>query len=166
MASEPERLPAKTEPVAKREGSQEAETRDPQAQELPTTADDLAGEAIEEKERSSNASEIHTGNTTARNSEEKDTKTQSHGPSLGAVHSVIPRASKRVIIILVACAGVFSPMTSAIYLPALSSIADDLKVKTSYVNLTITTCTYKSPRHQFPDNALGLDENTPSVASV
>lgn len=132
-----------SEPVAETEGSR-AETGQA-TQDLATTADDLAAETIEEKELSVSQTGIDTGSTTARDSEEKSTETEGPGPDLPAVHSVIPRSSRRSIILLVAFGGLFSPLTSAIYLPALNSIADDLKVKTSYVNLSITTCMFPLP---------------------
>ncbi len=50
--------------------------------------------------------------------------------------------SQRQKIIIVLCAtlgGLFSPFSSGIYYPALSTIADDLSVSISQVNLTITT---------------------------
>lgn len=151
MEPGPERRRSLSETAAETGDCQQpqAKTETCTTQDLATTADDLAAEVLEEKEQISTKAEIHTENTTARNSEdkpdedpeEKPEQAPSHGPEAGAVHSVVPRSSKRVIILLVACAGVFSPLTSAIYLPALNSIADDLKVKTSYINLSITTCT-------------------------
>lgn len=151
MEPGPERRRSLPEPAAETGDCEQpqAKTGSSAAQNLATTADDLATEVLEEKEQISTKAEIHTESTTERNSEdkpdedpeEKSEKAPSHGPEAGAVHSVVPRSSKRVIILLVACAGVFSPLTSAIYLPALNSIADDLKVKTSYINLSITTCT-------------------------
>lgn len=147
MAPGPERRPSLPEPAAETKWSEQPQAKT-ETQDLATTADDLAAEVLEQKERISSQNEPHTETTTARNSEdkpdekpdEKSEKQQSHGPEAGAVHSVVPRSSKRIIILLVACAGVFSPLTSAIYLPALTSIADDLNVKTSYINLSITTC--------------------------
>lgn len=164
MEPEPERRTALPEPAAETEGCEQplAKTGSPTPQDLATTADDLAAEVLEDKEQLPTKAEIHTESTTARNSEEKPDKgsdegpeeepekTPSHGPAAGAVHSVVPRSSKRVIILLVACAGVFSPLTSAIYLPALNSIADDLKVKTSYINLSITTCKRLLPQALTP----------------
>lgn len=137
---EPERRPVTPEPVAETEGCQ-GKTVNSTPQKLTMTTDDLAAEVLEEGEKGTSKTGIDTGSTTARNSEEKPTETGGNGPTQEAVYSVIPRASKRVIILLVAFGGLFSPLTSAIYLPALNSIADDLKVKTSYVNLSITTCT-------------------------
>ncbi|PSR82028.1 major facilitator superfamily domain-containing protein [Coniella lustricola] len=56
-----------------------------------------------------------------------------------AIYSVIPRNQKIIIIMLVSVSGLLSPLTGSIYLPALNQIAQDLKVKTSLVNLSITT---------------------------
>jgi hypothetical protein len=56
-----------------------------------------------------------------------------------APFSVFPRTQKRWIIFLVAFAGMFSPMSSFIYYPAISSIADDLRVSVESVNLTVTS---------------------------
>lgn len=118
-------------------------------EEVPTTVDDLAAEAIEEEERAADSKEYHsdTGSTTARNSEQHDEKADTPAtaeePQAASdpepVHSVFPKRQRVVIILLVAFAGLFSPLTSAIYLPALNSIASDLGVKTSLVNLSITT---------------------------
>lgn len=147
MEPGPERRRSVPEPAAETGHCEQpqAKTEISTGQDLATTADDLAAEVLENKEQISSQAEPHTETSTARNSEDKPDeepeKAPSHGPAAGAVHSVVPRSSKRVIILLVACAGVFSPLTSAIYLPALNSIADDLKVKTSYINLSITTCT-------------------------
>lgn len=105
---------------------------------VPTTTDDLAAQAIEEKE--------HAGSITARNSSEgQKTESDNEAPSQPTaahddrVYSVIPRRQKVVIILLVSFAALFSPLTSAIYLPAMTSIAKDLNVETSLINLTITT---------------------------
>lgn len=60
-------------------------------------------------------------------------------PELEPIYSVIPRKQKMVIVLVVTVSSMFSPLTGAIYLPALDSIASDLKVKPSLVNLSITT---------------------------
>jgi hypothetical protein len=56
-----------------------------------------------------------------------------------APFSIFPRAQKRWIIFLIAFAGMFSPMSSFIYYPAISSIAEDLGVSVESVNLTVTS---------------------------
>lgn len=131
------------QPIAKTEGDRVVSGQQPTADkaddEIPTTADDLAAEILEDKE--------YTGSTTARNSEQDDEKAngrqvadeQHAASSPGPPYSVFPKKQKVAIILVVAFSGLFSPLTSAIYLPALNDIASDLGVKTSLVNLTITT---------------------------
>lgn len=53
--------------------------------------------------------------------------------------SVLSRSEKLLITFLVTMAGVVSPFTGSVYLPALNTIADDLGVRTSLINLTITS---------------------------
>lgn len=53
--------------------------------------------------------------------------------------SILSRSEKLVITFLVTIAGVVSPFTGSVYLPALNTIADDLGVRTSLINLTITS---------------------------
>ena len=52
--------------------------------------------------------------------------------------SVFSRSEKLNIIVLAAIAGIVSPFTGSIYFPALNTIASDLRVSTSLINLTIT----------------------------
>ncbi|KUI59639.1 Quinidine resistance protein 2 [Cytospora mali] len=101
--------------------------------ELPTTADDVAARAIEAEERDPDATKEEVVDTTASSSDDQP------AAHLEPIYSVIPRKQKVVIILVVAAAGLFSPLTGAIYLPALNSIASDLKVNTSLTNLSITT---------------------------
>lgn len=54
-------------------------------------------------------------------------------------YSVFTTAEKRLLILAAALASAFSPLSANIYYPALNSIAQDLKVSTSKINLTITT---------------------------
>lgn len=53
--------------------------------------------------------------------------------------SVFPRSQKLSIIFIGAIAGVVSPFTGSIYLPALNTLATDLGVSTSLINLTVTS---------------------------
>ncbi|CAG9978273.1 unnamed protein product [Clonostachys byssicola] len=53
--------------------------------------------------------------------------------------SVFTLWQKRAIVCCAALTAFFSPMTAQIYLPALTSIAEDLQVSSAKVNLTITT---------------------------
>ncbi|CEJ57865.1 Putative Citrate synthase [Penicillium brasilianum] len=54
-------------------------------------------------------------------------------------YSVFSNTQKRLIILVAAIASTFSPLSANIYFPALSSIAKDLGVSPSQINLTITT---------------------------
>jgi hypothetical protein len=47
--------------------------------------------------------------------------------------------TKRYIVAMGSLASFFSPLSSSIYLPALTTIADELHISTSQVNLTVTT---------------------------
>ncbi|PWY72139.1 MFS general substrate transporter [Aspergillus sclerotioniger CBS 115572] len=54
-------------------------------------------------------------------------------------YSAFTTAQKRLIILAAALASSFSPLSANIYYPALNSIAADLGVSSSQINLTITT---------------------------
>ncbi|KAE8399567.1 citrate synthase-like protein [Aspergillus pseudonomiae] len=54
-------------------------------------------------------------------------------------YSVFTTRQKRLIILTAAIASTFSPISANIYYPALNSIATDLDVTSSQINLTITT---------------------------
>lgn len=53
--------------------------------------------------------------------------------------SVFPSKEKAFVIIVGSFAGLISPLSSSIYLPALNSLAHDMDVSVSLINLTITT---------------------------
>ena len=53
-------------------------------------------------------------------------------------YSVFSNKAKRGIVLLVALAGFFSPLSANIYFPALDYIASDLNVSLELMNLTIT----------------------------
>ena len=53
-------------------------------------------------------------------------------------HSIYTKNQKRMMVIAAAVASTFSPITGNIYLPALNSVAHDLKVSNSVVTLTVT----------------------------
>jgi nitrate/nitrite transporter NarK len=57
----------------------------------------------------------------------------------GAPYSSFTNPQKLAIVLLVAFAGVFSPLSSFIYYPALEAIAKDLHTSLSKINLTITS---------------------------
>lgn len=54
-------------------------------------------------------------------------------------YSIFTKSQKRLIILAAALASAFSPLSANIYFPALNSIAKDLHVTPSQINLTITT---------------------------
>lgn len=54
-------------------------------------------------------------------------------------YSTFTVRQKRWIITMASIAGFFSPLSSSIYFPALSTIAKDLQVSDAKVNLTVTT---------------------------
>jgi len=53
-------------------------------------------------------------------------------------HSIYTKNQKRMMVVAAAVASTFSPITGNIYLPALNSVAHDLKVSNSVVTLTVT----------------------------
>lgn len=130
--------------VAARISTPHQESKTP-SQELPTTIDDLAAEALDAKERSgtSTSQEDDLGSTTAENSVRGGLTASGEQSQPGAheeaVYSVIPRKQRISIIMVVAISGLFSPLTSGIYLPAMPTIAKDLGVNTSLINLSVTT---------------------------
>lgn len=62
-------------------------------------------------------------------------------------YSVFSNTQKRLIILVAAIASTFSPLSANIYFPALNSIAKDLGVSPSQINLTITTYMVGYPRN-------------------
>ena len=57
----------------------------------------------------------------------------------GQVHSVFTPNQKRFIVFMAAWVGFFSPVSGAIYFPALNSLARDLKVSNALINATLTS---------------------------
>lgn len=60
-----------------------------------------------------------------------------HVPNLP--HSTFTKRQKTIITILVSLASVFSPISATIYVPALPTIAKDLNVSISLINLSVTS---------------------------
>ncbi|KAH6661994.1 major facilitator superfamily domain-containing protein [Halenospora varia] len=54
-------------------------------------------------------------------------------------YSTFTKAEKRLICFLIAFAGMFSPLSSFIYYPAITSLSKDLHVSIELINLTITS---------------------------
>ena len=59
--------------------------------------------------------------------------------TVGPVHSVFSKNQKRFIVVMAAWAGFFSPVSANIYFPALNSLARDLRVTSTLINLTLTS---------------------------
>ena len=57
----------------------------------------------------------------------------------GPPFSVFSKRQKQYIVFLTAWAGLFSPLSANIYFPALNTLAADLKVTSSLINLTLTS---------------------------
>jgi hypothetical protein len=54
-------------------------------------------------------------------------------------YSVFTISQRRYIIFMASWAGFFSPVSSQIYFPALNTLAQDLHVSNSLINLTLTS---------------------------
>jgi len=72
-------------------------------------------------------------------SQDEQQQTDDLDPLSSPSYSIFTRAQKRWIVLLIAFAAMFSPLSSFIYYPALSSLATDLKVSLELMNLTITS---------------------------
>lgn len=57
----------------------------------------------------------------------------------GEMYSVFTTTQKRWIVLTASLAGFFSPLSGSIYYPALNTIAEDLGVTATKINLTVTT---------------------------
>lgn len=60
-------------------------------------------------------------------------------------YSVFSPGMKRYIVIATSCAGFFSPLSSQIYFPAMNTLAKDLNVSISLINLTMTSYMVRPP---------------------
>ena len=54
-------------------------------------------------------------------------------------YSIFTTSQKRLIVLTASFCGFFSPVTASIYYPALQTIAEDLHVSNTAINLTVTT---------------------------
>nr|QZS37376.1 C016A protein [Hypoxylon sp. CO27-5] len=76
-----------------------------------------------------------TSNHAAKDLESGKQDTQSAEPP----YSIFTHREKALMILMVSFTAMISPLSGAIYLPALPSISRDLNVSTSLINLTVTT---------------------------
>jgi hypothetical protein len=79
----------------------------------------------------------------AQTTEADQTKSPEDPPNQDAdpqeAYSQFTVNTKRYIVAMGSLASFFSPLSSSIYLPALTTIANELHISTSQVNLTVTT---------------------------
>lgn len=68
-----------------------------------------------------------------------ENKSASQEAPIQIEYSVFSRNEKRWLVFIAAFAAMFSPMSSFVFYPAITSIADDLGVTVAMVNLAITT---------------------------
>ena len=66
-------------------------------------------------------------------------ESQQNDPTPPIPYSTFTKLQKRLIVFLVAFAGMFSPLSSFIYYPAITSLCKDLHVSIELINLTITS---------------------------
>lgn len=89
---------------------------------------------ISEKDRKNDASDIITSKNPKPLFEPQQPNSAPPEP-----YSTFTKAQKRLIVFLIAFAGMFSPLSSFIYYPAITSLSRDLHVSVELVNLTITS---------------------------
>ena len=91
---------------------------------------------------------LHSLLSIVKMGDSEDQHSSSHGndettpllpTSQAQVYSIFTTSQKRLIILGAALASAFSPLSANIYYPALNSIAKDLGVTPSQVNLSITS---------------------------
>lgn len=78
-------------------------------------------------------------------------------------YSVYSHREKASMILLVSFAAIISPLSGAVYLPILPSLARDLDISTSLINLTVTTYLV---RLQLPTNLIKVTNDTPTPGST
>jgi hypothetical protein len=61
------------------------------------------------------------------------------GDAADVDYSVFTDSQRRFIVVMASWAGFFSPVSSQIYFPALNTLAKDLDVSNSLINLTLTS---------------------------
>ena len=91
------------------------------------------------------------GNMAQERGDEVDTKTpnpSTQGDTRLEGYSQFTVAQKRAIVAMGSLASFFSPLSSSIYLPALTTIANSLNISVSQVNLTVTTYLVSRRKHK------------------
>jgi hypothetical protein len=109
---------------------------------------------VTKKDESQHQEEVQNGSNSNGESQQADTiepekaKSTTHeitttkslgAESLGKDYSIFRPMEKKFIVFVATMGAFFSPFTTQIYFPALTSIAQDLHVSNSKINLTMTT---------------------------
>lgn len=90
--------------------------------------------------------EKETGSPTPDPEVGPHTSGRSHGGDVADVdYSVFTETQRRYIVFMASWAGFFSPVSSQIYFPALNTLAQDLSVSNSLINLTLTSYMVRQP---------------------
>ncbi|KKZ57813.1 hypothetical protein EMCG_05564 [[Emmonsia] crescens] len=88
----------------------------------------------------SNQEKNHQHDTEEGREQEEQHQAGSSGSTLTPpVHSTFTPAQRRYIVASIAWAALFSPVSANIYLPALNTLAQELSVSISMINLTVTS---------------------------
>lgn len=88
------------------------------------------------------AKTTNTSTTFAASCDDDDTRDEesnSSGSTVAAIYSTFTKNQKRFIITMTSFAAFISPVSSQIYLPAMSVIAEQYNTTSSQINLTVTT---------------------------
>lgn len=102
-------------------------------------AEDSDGRSITEKP-TNNEDEILESGSNMNDDTDKDVELANQAVEPPEPpYSVYTHREKATMIILVSFTAIISPLSGAIYLPVLPSLARDLDVSTSLINLTVTT---------------------------
>ncbi|KAI2464900.1 MFS general substrate transporter [Annulohypoxylon bovei var. microspora] len=102
--------------------------------------DEKPGESIAPTRPENQTHELlHSGEATSDNVT-KDEESGEQGAQISEPpYSVFTHREKAIMIVTVSFTAMISPLSSAIYLPALPTLAQDLNVSASLINLTVTT---------------------------
>lgn len=90
-----------------------------------------------DKSEQENSAVVDGGQSPNPSLDDPETASRLNDPA--PAYSVFTTWQKRSLVLASALAAFFSPLSAQIYLPALNSIAEDLNITDSQVNLTITT---------------------------
>ncbi|KAH0555807.1 hypothetical protein GP486_006251 [Trichoglossum hirsutum] len=97
----------------------------------------------QEQVRTSTGSPLHTDTLVVCGSNRaaftQDAEPLDAEAAMTALYSIFTRREKRFIVFMVAWAGLFAPLSAAIYFPVLPTLARDMHVSNALINLTVTS---------------------------